>query len=49
MKRLTVFLAWLIGYYYEQCPVCGRGVAYMNDGRIVAWCSRKEHEQESSR
>lgn len=43
MKTLTVFLAWLIGYYYEVCPVCGRGVAILNDGRIIGFCSRSPH------
>lgn len=43
MKTLTMWLAWLLGYYYEQCPVCGRGVAILGDGRIVGWCSRRAH------
>jgi hypothetical protein len=44
MTALTCIVAWLIGYYWEPCSVCGRGVAYLNSGRIVAvWCSRKAH------
>lgn len=43
MNWLTVFVAYLIGYYYEQCPVCGRGIAILNDGRIVSMCSRRIH------
>lgn len=38
-----MFMAWLIGYYYEECPVCGRYVAILNDGRFVNWCSRRKH------
>jgi len=44
MTALTTFIAWLIGYYWEPCPVCGRGVTILSDGRIYAiWCSRKAH------
>lgn len=39
MKRpLTVFLAWLIGYYWERCPECGCGIAIMPDGTLRGWC-----------
>ena len=43
MIVLTRLAAWLIGYYYEPCPVCGRYVAILNDGRIIGWCSRRRH------
>lgn len=43
MRTLTHFIAWLIGYYYEECPVCGRYIAILGDGRIVNWCSREKH------
>ena len=45
MKAVTIFLAWLIGYYWEPCPVCGRGIAILNDGRFVNWCSKRKHRQ----
>lgn len=48
MKLLTLFVAWLIGYYYEQCPICERGVAILGNGRIIGWCSRKRHETRTS-
>lgn len=44
MKALTCFVAWLIGYYYEPCPICGRYVAILADGRIVGWCNKKRHQ-----
>ena len=43
MKVLTLVWAWLIGYYYEECPVCGRYVAILGNGSIVNLCSRKIH------
>lgn len=50
MKTLTLFLAWLIGYYYEPCPVCGRGIAILGDGRIIAiWCSKRKHKKQEAR
>lgn len=48
MKLLTLFLAWLIGYYYDECPVCGRYVAILNDGRFVNWCSRRRHREDET-
>lgn len=47
MRTATLILAWLIGYYYEECPVCGRYIAILNNGKIVGWCSRKKHESVS--
>ena len=47
MRLLTLFLAWLIGYYYEECPVCGRYVAILANGQLVDWCSRKKHAPET--
>lgn len=47
MKRLTRFLAWLIGYYWDACPVCGRGIAILGNGQFVDWCNKKKHEEPS--
>ena len=44
-RWLSQILAWLVGYYWEPCPVCGHGVAILNSGRIVAFCSRSKHAQ----
>lgn len=49
MKTLTMFIAWLIGYYYERCPVCGRGVAYLPSGRLFFMCSRRKHREDDAR
>lgn len=43
MKTLTRFLAWLIGYYYDECPVCGRYVAILGNGTFVDWCDKRKH------
>jgi len=47
MRLLTKFLAWLIGYYYDECPVCGRYIAILSNGQIVNWCSRKRHASDA--
>lgn len=48
MKALTCFIAWLIGYYWEPCPECGRGIANLGSGRIVAiWCKKTCWSQEA--
>jgi hypothetical protein len=41
MKLVTLFLAWLLGYYYVPCPVCGRYIAVLNNGHFVNWCRHK--------
>lgn len=41
---LTRFMAWLIGYYYEPCPVCHRYFAILNNGQFVFFCSKKKHD-----
>lgn len=46
MRRLTCALAWLLGYYWEPCPVCGRGVAILSNGSVWAFCSRRVHMRE---
>ena len=46
MRRLTCALAWLLGYYWEPCPVCGRGVAILSNGSVWAFCSRRVHARE---
>lgn len=43
MRTVTCLLAFLIGYYWERCPVCGRGIAYLADGRMVTFCSKRAH------
>lgn len=49
MTRLTCFIAWLLGYYWEPCSVCGRGLFITGSGRIYSvWCSLKRHRQEDS-
>ncbi len=49
MKTLTLFIAWLVGYYYEPCPECGRGIAILNDGRIYSiWCARRCRQMQKS-
>jgi hypothetical protein len=50
MIALTQFVAWLIGYYWMPCEICGRGIAVLDDGRIVSiWCSRRKHCVEATR
>jgi hypothetical protein len=44
MRTLTCILAWLVGYYWEPCDVCGRGIAILSDGTVRAvWCSARLH------
>ena len=49
MRTLTLIIAALWGYYYEPCPVCGRGIGVRGDGRFFSvWCSRKLHAAEGT-
>jgi len=44
VKTLTIFFAYLVGYYWIPCEVCGRGIAILNNGRVVEiWCSKRQH------
>lgn len=43
MKFITWFFAWLIGYYYEECDVCGRFSPILSNGQILFWCDKKKH------
>ena len=45
MRLLTKVVAWLIGYYYEQCPTCGRYYAILNNGQFVFFCSERKHRE----
>lgn len=47
MKTITCLIAMLIGYYWEPCPSCGRGIAIMGDGSIRSiWCSKRQHARD---
>lgn len=45
MRLVTWVWAWLVGYYIDECPVCGRFAAILGDGRVVAWCSQRKHAE----
>jgi hypothetical protein len=46
VKTLTLLVAWLIGYYWLPCEVCGRGIAILGSGQIVAIrCSKRQHRK----
>ncbi len=45
MRILTKFVSWLSGYYYDECPVCGRYIAVLADGRFVDFCSERAHRK----
>jgi hypothetical protein len=45
MIGLTKFLSWLIGYYYDECPICHRYYAILDSGKIVGFCSKRKHRK----
>lgn len=49
MRLVSLLWAWLVGYYYLPCPVCGRYTAILSGGRIVGWCNKRVHAKETPR